>query len=140
MASIRNMAPDSQPKTGTLELAEKIDKAKDLSYTRQWDRVIELLSPEFASVRNKDAGMLLVNAWLGNNKPEMALEIIQTLDIDPEMMSDELKDMMYRTALALENNKNYSQALKLYDIICNADINFRDAFDRSDRLYVKMKG
>ena len=47
---------------------------------------------------------------------------------------------MYNTALALENNKNYSQALKLYDVICNADINFRDAFDRSDRLYVKMKG
>ena len=84
--------------------------------------------------------MLLVNAWLGNNKPDMALEIIQTLDIDPEMMSDEVKDVMYRTALALENNKNYSQALKLYDAICNADINFRDAFDRSDKLYVKMKG
>ncbi len=140
LAPIRNIAPKASPSTGTLELAEKIDKAKDLSYTRQWDRVIELLSPEFASVRNKDAGMLLVNAWLGNNKPEMALEIIQTLDIDPEMMSDEVKDMMYRAAIALENNKNYSQALKLYDTICNADINFRDAFDRSDRLYVKMKG
>ncbi|MBR4571255.1 MAG: hypothetical protein IKO19_11410 [Candidatus Riflebacteria bacterium] len=140
LASIRNMAPSGAPQTGTLELAEKIDKAKDLSVTRQWDRVIELLSPEFASARNKDAGMLLVNAWLGNNKPEMALEIIQTLDFDPEMMSDEVKDVMYRTALALENNKNYSQALKLYDEICNADINFRDAFDRSDKLYVKMKG
>ena len=140
LAPIRNMAPDAAPKTGTLELAEKIDKAKDLSYTRQWDRVIKLLSPEFASVRNKDAGMLLVKAWLGNNKPEMALEIIQTLDIDPEMMSEEVKDVIYNTALALENNKNYSQALKLYDLICNADINFRDAFDRSDRLYVKMKG
>ena len=140
LAPIREMTPNASPKTGTLELAEKIDKAKDLSVTRQWDRVIELLSPEFASVRNKDAGMLLVNAWLGNNKPEMALEIIQTLDIDPEMMSDEVKDVMYRTAVALENNKNYSQALKLYDVICNADINFRDAFDRSDRLYVKMKG
>ena len=140
LAPIRNIAPKAALSTGTLELAEKMDKAKDLSYTRQWDRVIELLSPEFASVRNKDAGMLLVNAWLGNNKPEMALEIIQTLDIDPEMMSDEVKDMIYRTAIALENNKNYSQALKLYDVICNADINFRDAFDRSDRLYVKMKG
>ena len=140
LAPIRNMAPSGAPQTGTLELAEKIDKAKDLTVTRQWDRVIELLSPEFASVRNKDAGMLLVNAWLGNNKPDMALEIIQTLDIDPEMMSDEVKDVMYRTALALENNKNYSQALKLYDAICNADINFRDAFDRSDKLYVKMKG
>ena len=74
------------------------------------------------------------------DKPEMALEIIQTLDIDPEMMSEEVKDVIYNTALALENNKNYSQALKLYDLICNADINFRDAFDRSDRLYVKMKG
>ncbi len=140
LAPIRNLAPNAAPKTGTLELAEKIEKAKDLAVTRQWDRVIELLSPEFASVRNKDAGMLLVDAWLGNNKPEMALEIIQTLDIDPEMMSDDVKDVFYRTAVALEVNKNYSQALKLYDIICNADINFRDAFDRSDRLYVKMKG
>ena len=83
--------------------------------------------------------MLLVDAWLGNNKPEMALEIIQTLDFDPEMMSEDVKDVMYRTAVALEMNKNYSSALKLYDTICNADINYRDAFDKSDRLYVKMK-
>ena len=124
----------------SLELQQKIDDAKDLATFKKWDRIIEILSPEFASDRNKEVGMLLVDAWLGNNKPEMALEIIQTLDFDPEMMSEEVKDVMYRTAVALEMNKNYSSALKLYDTICNADINYRDAFDKSDRLYVKMKG
>ena len=140
LASVRNVSPNSPVTTDTLGLAKKIDDAKDLAVFKKWDRIIELLTPEFASVRNKDAGMLLVDAWLGNNKPENALEIIQALDIDPEMMSEEVKDVMYRTAVALETNKNYSQALKLYDVICNVDINFRDAFDRSDRLYVKMKG
>ncbi|MBP5468854.1 MAG: hypothetical protein J6Z11_06370 [Candidatus Riflebacteria bacterium] len=124
----------------SLELQQKIDDAKDLATFKKWDRIIEILSPEFASERNKEVGMLLVDAWLGNNKPEMALEIIQTLDFDPEMMSEDVKDVMYRTAVALEMNKNYSSALKLYDTICNADINYRDAFDKSDRLYVKMKG
>ncbi len=139
-ASVRNGSPNSPVTTDTLGLAQKIEDAKDLAVFKKWDRIIELLTPEFASVRNKDAGMLLVDAWLGNNKPENALEIIQALDIDPEMMSEDVKDVMYRTAVALETNKNYSQALKLYDVICNVDINFRDAFDRSDRLYVKMKG
>ena len=140
LAAVRNVSPNSEPVTDTLGLAAKIDEAKDLAVFKKWDRIIEILSPEFASVRNKEAGMLLIDAWLGNNKPEMALEIIQTLDFDPEMMSEEAKDCMYKTAVALEANKNYSQALKLYDVICNADINYKDAFDRSDRLYVKMKG
>ncbi|MBP5467642.1 MAG: hypothetical protein J6Z11_00185, partial [Candidatus Riflebacteria bacterium] len=122
------------------ELQEKILNAKNLAVYKKWDQVIDVLSPEFASDRNKDVGMLLVNAWLGSNKPDMALEIIQALDFDPEMMSEEVKDVMYRTAVALEMNKNYSAALKLYDTICNADINYRDAFDKSDKLYVKMKG
>ncbi len=124
----------------TLEIGKKINEARDLAVLNKWNEIIELLSPEFASERNKEVGMLLIEAWLRTGKPEMALEIIQALDFDPEMMSEEIKDVMYRTAMALENNKKYSEALKLYDIICNADINYRDAFDRSDRLYVKMKG
>ncbi len=122
------------------ELQEKILNAKNLVVYKKWDQVIDLLSPEFASDRNKEVGMLLVDAWLGSNKPDMALEIIQALDFDPEMMSEEVKDVMYRTAVALEMNKNYPAALKLYDTICNADINYKDAFDKSDKLYVKMKG
>ena len=98
-----------------------------------------MLSPEFASERNKDSGKILVEAWLAKRKPEMALGVIQALDIDPEMMTVDIKDMMYKTAEALEVSKNYKDALKLYDTICNADINFKDAFDRSDRLYTKMK-
>ena len=106
---------------------------------RRWDEVIDLLSPEFATERNKEAGLLLVDAWLGSKKPELALEIIQTLDIDPEMMTDKIKDAMYRTAEGLELAKKYKDALHMYDTICNADINYKDAFDRSDRLYSKIK-
>ena len=122
------------------KLQEKIEEARNLSQSKDWTRVIDLLSPEFASVRNKDVGMILIDAWLGSDKPDMALEIIKALDIDPEMMSEDVKDVIYRTADALENHKNYSEALKLFDLICNVDINYKDAFDRSDALYVKIKG
>ncbi len=137
---IQTNTPEVAPKTGTLELQGKIDKAKDYVSAKEYNSAIELLSPEFATVRNREVGKVLIDAWLGNNNPGMALDIIHALDIDPEMMSEDIKDIVYRTAEALENNKSYSDALKLYDLICNADINFRDAFDRSDRLYVKIRG
>ncbi len=138
-ASSKSVIPDAAPKTGVLELGKKLERAKDLCITRRWDEVIDLLSPEFATERNLEAGLILVDAWLGNKKPDMALEIIQTLDIDPEMMNDKIKDAMYRTAESLELAKKYKQALHMYDTICNADINYKDAFDRSDRLYSKIK-
>ena len=138
-ASIKSNIPDAAPKTGVLELGKKLERAKDLSIMRRWDEVIDLLSPEFATERNREAGLLLVDAWLGSKKPELALEIIQTLDIDPEMMTDKIKDAMYRTAEGLELAKKYKDALHMYDTICNADINYKDAFDRSDRLYSKIK-
>lgn len=130
----------SMPSNGAFDLQKKIEDAKLLSYKGEWDNIINILSPEFASVRNKEAGMLLIEAWIGKEQPEMALEIIEALDIDPEMMGEDIKEALYNTAIALENNKKYSQALKLYDKICNADINYKDAFDRSDKLYVKIKG
>ena len=137
--STRTAVPESAPKTTILEFGGKLEQARDFAVSGEWDAVIDLLSPEFASERNKDSGKILVEAWLAKRKPEMALGVIQALDIDPEMMTVDIKDMMYKTAEALEVSKNYKDALKLYDTICNADINFKDAFDRSDRLYTKMK-
>jgi hypothetical protein len=69
----------------------------------------------------------------------MAMEIIETLDIDPEIISEDIKDILYRTGVALENKKKTDEALKMYDMICNVDINYKDAFDRSDRIYTSKK-
>lgn len=138
--STRTSVPDTAENTGVLELGAKVEEAKELIFAKKWDDAIALLTPEFASQRNRDAGMLLVDAWLGKKKPQMANEIIQTLDFDPEIMPENIKDALYRTAVALEMDKKYSDALHLYDVICNSDINYRDAFDRSDKLYARMKG
>lgn len=138
-ASTRTGIPDAAPKSSILAVGAKIEEAKEFAFAKKWDEVIEVLSPEFASQRNREAGMLLIDAWLNKKQPQMALEIIQTLDFDPEMMSESIKDVLYRTAMALESEKKFAEALKLYDSICNADINYKDAFDRSDKLYAKMK-
>jgi hypothetical protein len=97
------------------------------------------LSNDYASNRNKDIGDLLIQAWLGKKNPIMAYELVETLDLDPEILSDSMKDLLYKVATALENDKKYKEALKMYDFICNVDINYKDAFDRSDKLYAKLK-
>jgi hypothetical protein len=50
-------------------------------------------------------------------------------------MGEDIKDVLYRTGVALEKAKLTDEALLIYDMICNVDINYKDAFDRSDKLY-----
>lgn len=129
-------ATESGPGKG---LVQKLATAEEKVRAKKWDEVISLLSSDFASERNKEAGLMLANAWLGKNKASMALEIIETLDFDPELMSDLIKDVLYRTGMALEGEKKLDEALRMYDLICSVDINFKDAFDRSDKIYSRKK-
>lgn len=126
----------SNSKAGN-EIQMKLAQANEKAKKKKWDEVIELLSNVFASERNIDAGLLLADAWLAKSKAEMAMEIIETLDFDPEIMTDKIKDALYRTGLALEQAKKFDGALRMFDMICNADINFRDAFERSDKIYAR---
>ncbi|MDD3146318.1 MAG: tetratricopeptide repeat protein [Candidatus Riflebacteria bacterium] len=92
-------------------LATKLASAEDKARAKKWDEVIELLSSDFASERNQLAGLMLADAWLGKNKALMALEIIETLDFDPEIMSERIKDVLYRTGVALEAEKRPDEKL-----------------------------
>ncbi|MDN5279391.1 MAG: hypothetical protein PWR01_3356 [Clostridiales bacterium] len=135
--------PEPQPVNSSAEESsgyfEQLTKARELSSRQKWAEVIEILNPIYASERNKDVGMLLANALIEKKEPLMAMEIVDTLDIDPELMGEDIKDILYRTGVALESAKNFDEALKMYDMICNADINYKDAFDRSDKIYAKKK-
>lgn len=130
-------APEPAAATNRAEIQAGIKAATEKLNQKKFDEVIEILSPLFASERNRDIGLLLVTAWLGKSDPLMAMEIIETLDIDPEIMPENIKDVFYRTGIALENAKKFTEALRMYDMICNVDINYKDAFDRSDKLYSK---
>lgn len=134
-------APPAKARKETSEGSfAQISKARELSGRKKWQEVIELLNPIYASERNQEVGLLLANALLETKEAIMAMEIIETLDIDPELMSDQIKDVLYRTGLALESTKKYDEALRMYDLICGVDINYRDAFDRSDKIYSQKKG
>ncbi|MBF0407745.1 MAG: tetratricopeptide repeat protein [Candidatus Riflebacteria bacterium] len=124
-----------QNSTQTNELSEARIKAA----AKKWDDVVKLLSPMFATSRKRETGVLLGEAYLNLKSPEMTKEIIDTLELDPELISEEIKDLLYRTAMSLEEKKLFKDALKLYDLICSADINYLDAFDRSDKLYSQVK-
>ncbi|MGM0599886.1 MAG: tetratricopeptide repeat protein [Candidatus Rifleibacteriota bacterium] len=117
------------------EFFNQLSKARELSGQKKWNDVIEILSPVYASERHKDVGLLLINAYIETRQPLLAKEIIDTLDIDIELMSEDTKDILYRTGIALEKAKLTDEALLIFDMICNVDINYRDAFDRSDKLY-----
>ncbi|PKL50969.1 MAG: hypothetical protein CVV42_01320 [Candidatus Riflebacteria bacterium HGW-Riflebacteria-2] len=113
--------------------------AREKAQRGKWEEVVEILSPDFASSRDKDVGVLLASAMLQKNSPVMAMEILETLDFDPEIMTENIKSVLYRTGVALEEGKKYPEALKMYDMICNVDINYKDTFDRSDRLYSRKQ-
>ncbi|GAB4278984.1 MAG: hypothetical protein Kow0029_22570 [Candidatus Rifleibacteriota bacterium] len=132
-----NSVPN-KTKTAT-NVFEQLSKARELAAKQKWSEVIELLNPIYASERNKEIGILLATAFLEKNEPAMAVEIVDTLDIDPEIMGEDIKDILYRTGKALENAKLYDDALRMYDAICNADINYKDAFDRADKIYTQKK-
>lgn len=118
----------------------QLSKARELSGRQKWKEVIELLNPIYASERNQEVGLLLANALLETKEAIMAMEIVETLDIDPELMHEPIKDVLYRTGIALEAIKKFDEALRMYDLICSADINYKDAFDRSDKIYNQKKG
>jgi len=116
-----------------------LSKARDLFNRKKWKEVVDVLSPIYASERSTETGLMLANALLETKEPVMAMEIVDTLDIDPELMNEPIKDVIYRTGIALEGLKKFDEALRMYDMICNVDINFRDAFDRSDKIYSRKK-
>jgi len=120
-----------------VEMQQKLSSAREKAQKKCWNEVIDILSPVFASDRNRDVGLLLADAWLQKGNAINAVEIIETLDFDLELMSDSIKDILYRTGLALEKAKRLDDALKMFDMICNVDINFRDAFERSDKIYAR---
>ncbi|RCK81093.1 MAG: putative Fe-S oxidoreductase [Candidatus Ozemobacter sibiricus] len=117
----------------------EVAKARDLAKRGKWEEVVKLLTPVFASRRERAVGILLAEAYLKQRQPILAKEIVETLEFDRELMPEEVKDILYRVAVALEEAKQTEAALTLYDLICNVDINYRDAFDRSDRLYSQRK-
>ena len=131
-------APSPPPKaSGAGE--QDLGKAHDLAKRNKWDEVVALLAPVFATKRDRATGILLADAYLKQKKPELANEIVQALEVDRELMPEEVKDILYRVGVALEDARLPDQARALYDLICNVDINYRDAFDRSDRLYNRKK-
>lgn len=128
--------PDKGGKAGN-DSHVKLSQAREKAQRKKWDEVISILSPVFASERNREMGLLLADAWLQKGKAIMAMEIIETLDFDPEIMTDSIKDVLYRTGMALEQEKKLNEALRMFDMICNVDINYRDAFERSDKIYAR---
>ncbi len=138
-ASVSAPAPARPAGKSTAASQQNLSLAREKAQRGKWDEVIEILSPDFASSRDKDVGVMLASAMLQKNSPVMAMEILETLDFDPEIMTDNIKSVLYRTGVALEEAKKYQDALKMYDMICNVDINYKDAFDRSDRLYSRKQ-
>jgi tetratricopeptide (TPR) repeat protein len=132
--------PASHSNNDQVSADHDLTKAKELAAQKKYAEVIQILNPIYASERNKEVGLLLADALIESKEPVMAMEIIETLDIDPELMSEAIKDILYRTGMALETNKKIDEALRMYDMICNVDINYKDAFDRSDKLYSRKKG
>lgn len=137
---IGSYAPQTLEKPASaFELEEKLLIAREALASNNFDIAIEALSQDYASSRNKEMGFILLEAWLGKGESRAAYEILETLEIDPEIMPEHIKEVLYNVGLALEKDKNYSEALKIYDMLCNVDINYKDVFDRSDKLYAKLK-
>lgn len=116
-----------------------ITKAKELIKKRKWQEIIDTLSPIFATKRSLEVGLILAEAYLSQNNPLIAKQIIDSIDFDREIMPEIVKETSYKIALALEQINKIEEALELYDMICNVDINYKDAFERSDRLYTLKK-
>lgn len=123
--------------TSGSDIQKKLSEGRAKAQKKSWDEVVNILSPVFASERNRDIGLLLADAWLHKNNAVMSMEIIETLEFDLELMDENIKDVLYRTGIALEQAKKLDEALKMFDMICNVDINFRDAFERSDKIYAR---
>jgi tetratricopeptide (TPR) repeat protein len=132
-------APGSANHSGvpdpTMVGEDPLSQARRQAANAKWNEVITLLAPAFAGNRDRSIGLMLANAYLRQKKPELARDIISTLDFDPELMTEEIKDIIYRVGVALEEGQKVPEALSMYDIICGVDINYLDVFDRSERLY-----
>ncbi|NLM17009.1 MAG: hypothetical protein GX221_04760 [Candidatus Riflebacteria bacterium] len=130
----------SEPSAASgFKAARQIENARGLMAQGKFAEAAEILSAEYASQRSFEVGEPLIEALLAQKQPDLALEIFDTLDIDLEMLSAPMKNMIYTLARALEEKNFNKEALRLYDTLCHVDIDFKDAFDRSDKLYNKLK-
>ncbi len=119
----------------------EIVAAQKAASQKKWDEVVKILVPAFATKRTRPVGMLLAEAYLAQSKPELAKEIVDTLEFDRENLGQDMKELLYRIGTNLEDAGKIPEALTVYDIICNVDINYQDTFDRSERLYsLRKKG
>ncbi len=113
-----------------------VASARTALLSGRYQDAIDKLGPIFATNRSHlQVGVILADAYLNQGKADLAKEIVETMSFDRELMPIEIKDLIYRIGVALEELGDPRSALQLYDIICQVDINYKDVFDRSDRLY-----
>lgn len=93
---------------------------------------------EAASYR-KHAGALLVKAHLALGETETAWEVYQGLEVGETLSDEFMIGLCYDMASALEKRSEHLRARDLYRLVCKADVDYKDAFERFEELEEQLQ-
>jgi tetratricopeptide (TPR) repeat protein len=80
------------------------------------------------------AGALLVKSQLGLGEVERAREAFDSLEVGDSPTDEFMLGLCYDMARALQDCSDYVGARNLFRMVCRADVDYRDAFERFEEL------
>ncbi len=117
------------------ELRAAYEKGARLFGEGRFHEAISPLSAAFeGNYQRTCAGALMVRGYLKMHETDTALRVFERMDVFDQPPDEFLLALCYETAEIYEQEERGGDALRLYNFICRNNVNYRDAFQRLERL------
>ncbi|MFC1744076.1 hypothetical protein ACFL35_08780 [Candidatus Riflebacteria bacterium] len=112
---------------------------ENLILGNQIQAAIAMIEAELPGAAKKgELEKLLLTCYVQEKEKEKAKDLYNELNWDADLLDLKSKNVLYDLAVLLEEAGSYKESLDIFSKILNADIGFKDSFDRFENLRDKV--